>query len=109
LWIDLGLAGFVITFLTGLLLLDPAGKRLAAVVEADGGWGPAALAQAGRLLAVARADAIVIVVVVCVMVTKPSGDDGLLLGVLAAIVAAGGAYAFARTRALGGPAMPATD
>jgi uncharacterized membrane protein len=108
LWIDLGLAGFATTFVTGLAVLKPRGDRLAAQVDADGGFSPAAAAQAKRLLAVARADALAIFLVVVVMVTKPSGDDGVLLGALAAVLLAGVGYAVARTRALDAEAAPAT-
>jgi uncharacterized membrane protein len=108
LWVDLGLAGFAVTFFTGLLLLKPAGERLAERIEADGGFSPAARAQALRLLAVARVDALVLVLVVVDMVAKPSGDDVLLLIVLALLLAAGAAYAALRTRAIDAQAAPAT-
>jgi hypothetical protein len=98
LWIDLGLAGFAVTFFTGLLKLKPAGERLSAVVEADGGFSAAAMAQAGRLLAIARADVLVLCLVVADMVAKPTGDDVVLLAALAALLAAGVAYAVLRSR-----------
>ena len=100
LWIDLGLAGFASTFVTGLFLLKPRGDRLAAQIDADGGFSPAARVAAKRLLAVARADALAIGLVVVVMVTKPSGDDGALLIVLGGALLAGAVYAVRRTRAI---------
>jgi uncharacterized membrane protein len=108
LWVDLGLAGFAVTFFTGLLLLKPTGERLAALVDTDGGFSPAALAQAKRLLAIARADVLVLVLVVIDMVAKPSGDDVVLLIVLAGLLAAGAAYAVVRARALDAQVEPAT-
>jgi uncharacterized membrane protein len=109
LWIDLGLAGFAATFVTGMFLLEPAGKRLSAVVEAEGGFTPPAAAQAKRLLAIARVDALVIVLVVAVMVAKPTGEDVAFLLVLAAILLAGAVAAVRRTRAIdAGEAAPAT-
>jgi uncharacterized membrane protein len=107
LWIDLGLAGFAVTFDTGMFLLEPAGKRLAARVEADGGFSPAAATQAKRLLAIARVDALAIVLVVVTMVSKPTGDDVVLLGVMAAVLLAGAALAVRRTRALDVEEVPA--
>jgi uncharacterized membrane protein len=100
LWIDLGLAGFAATFLTGMLLLEPAGKRLSARVEAEGGFTAPVAAQAKRLLAVARVDALVIVLVVAVMVAKPTGDDVAFLLALAAILLVGAVTAVRRTRAI---------
>jgi uncharacterized membrane protein len=108
LWIDLGLAGFAATFVTGMFLLDPAGKKLAATVEAEDGFGPSSAAQAKRLLAIARVDGLAIVLVVAVMVAKPTGDDVTFLAVLAAILLAGAVYAVRRTRALEAQAEPAT-
>jgi uncharacterized membrane protein len=109
LWIDLGLAGFAATFVTGMFLLDPAGKKLAATVEAEGGFGRSAAAQAKRLLAISRVDGLAIVLVVAVMVVKPTGDDVAFLLVLAAILLAGAAYAVRRARALeAAEAAPAT-
>jgi uncharacterized membrane protein len=108
LWIDLGLAGFAATFVTGMFLLDPAGKKLTATIAAEGGFGPSAAAQAKRLLAVSRVDALAIVLVVAVMVVKPTGDDVAFLLVLAAVLLAGAFYAVHRTRAVDAEAAPAT-
>jgi hypothetical protein len=71
-WVLIGLAGFAATFGLGALVIGPRAGRLAATLAADGGaLGVAGQAQARALLAVARAELVVLVVVVAAMVLKP--------------------------------------
>lgn len=89
LWVILGLAGFASTFLTGLLIIEPVGRRIGAA--AGEGRMEEALAQGQRLLSVAKFDYTVMLVVVADMVLKPHWSD---VPVLAAFVLAIGAGAW---------------
>ena len=53
LWLVIGLAGYLSTFVTGVAVLRPRGDRIAAMVTRDGGMTPVALAETRRLLAMA--------------------------------------------------------
>jgi uncharacterized membrane protein len=89
LWVDLGLAGFALTFLTGIGVIKPESERLKAAVERHGPQSPEVARHAHRLALVSRLDAVVLFAVVAVMVSKPSADDpwtlvGLGVGMVAA-------------------------
>jgi uncharacterized membrane protein len=86
-WVLLGLAGFASTFFTGLLVIEPTGRRLGALVAE--GRTDEALAQGRRLMAVGRFDYTVMFVVVLDMVFKPGWTDFLTIALMALIVAAG--------------------
>jgi uncharacterized membrane protein len=107
LWIVIGLAGFAITFLTGLLVLKPTGDRIAAQMQRDGGMTPETLVEVRKLLVRARTDTVVLFLVIADMVLKPTGDDvGVLIG-MAVILIAGVAYVVARVRAIDEEQRPA--
>lgn len=86
LWIVLGLAGYAVSFLTGILFLEPEGKRIDAAMTAHGSDSPQAAHHLRRINIVQRVELVILFLVVAVMVLKPTGDDTgtLLLG--AAIV-----------------------
>ncbi|MGV3652242.1 MAG: DUF2269 family protein [Devosia sp.] len=87
LWVLIGLAGFVSTFLTGLLFIEPTGLRIAKALEE--GREADALAAGQRLMRIVRFDYVVMLVVMADMVLKPQfGDWDLLIG-MALIVVAG--------------------
>ena len=100
LWIVLGLLGYLATFLTGVLVMEPTSKKITQLVERDGGMSPEAMLETKKLLAKGRVDTVVLYLVVAVMVLKPTGDDVGLLVAMAVIVAAGLAWAAMRLRAL---------
>jgi uncharacterized membrane protein len=100
LWIVLGLAGFLATFLVGLFVMKPGGERILAIVERDGGFSDAAMLETRRLMTKSKVDTLVLFLVVAIMVIKPTGDDVGVLAVLAAAVVAGLAYIAAKLRAL---------
>ena len=111
LWIVLGLAGYAVSFLTGILFLEPEGKRIDAAMTAHGPGSPQAAHHVRRINVVQRMEMVILFLVVAVMALKPTGDDTgtLLLGaaiVLATLVV--GARGLS-----GGPsasdAAPATD
>jgi uncharacterized membrane protein len=86
LWVFLGLAGFVVTFLTGLLMIKPESERIAADLARDGMTTDAARAI-GRMFARMRIDYTVIALVVADMTFKPTGDDVFTLLLMAAVLA----------------------
>ena len=104
LWIVLGLAGFAITFLTGLLWLKPQSERLQAVIARDGGLSPEGSWLARRMMTFGRLDYVVLFLVVFDMVIKPSRDDVGTLIFMAAVLVAGAAYFGWRARSLEAPA-----
>jgi len=91
LWVVLGLAGLVASFLTGHFVL-----RVKAM-EAGRSMAKGDLAQAAatgrKLICVAKFDYVVLFAVVADMVLRPGWNDFLTLGVLAAVLAAA-AYFF---------------
>jgi uncharacterized membrane protein len=108
LWIILGLAGYAATFLTGVLVFEPAGKRIGAAIERDGEMTAASLNEARRVLVLSRIDYSVLFMVVATMVIKPTGSDVLVLAGMAAVIAATVALSLNKARALGGgPGTPA--
>jgi hypothetical protein len=100
LWIVLGLVGFATTFVTGLFLLKPAGDRIHAQIERDGGMTPQTLLDVKRLLVKARSDYVVLFLVVADMIIKPTGDDVVVLIVMGLFALAGVAYIMVSLRAL---------
>jgi hypothetical protein len=88
LWVILGLVGFASTFFTGLLLIEPEGKKIEQMLAA--GNTEAALAAGKRLTTIGKFDYTVMLMVIVDMVLKPGLTDFAVLGVMAvAIVAAG--------------------
>jgi hypothetical protein len=55
-WIVLGIVLFAITFLAGALFFGPESGRLGKLAEAEGPTSPAVLAKLQRVLALTRAD-----------------------------------------------------
>ncbi|HKP90773.1 MAG TPA: DUF2269 family protein [Thermoleophilaceae bacterium] len=72
LWVILGLVGWAATFVTGNFFLEPAGKKLGAVLAERGPEDPDAQAYVTRILNVARVDQVVLILVIVDMVIKPT-------------------------------------
>jgi uncharacterized membrane protein len=70
-WIVVGLVGYAITFLTGLLVLGPQAKRIAQLIETKGPAAVETQAAIRRILLIARVDEGVLLLVVADMVLKP--------------------------------------
>lgn len=87
LWVILGLAGFASTFCTGLLFIEPTGRKIAAALEQ--GRSDDALAMAKHLMQVSKFDYTVILVVVADMVLKPHWFDVATIVIFVAAIAAG--------------------
>jgi uncharacterized membrane protein len=101
LWIGIALAGYAVTFLTGVLVAKPRGERLDALIAQNGGvLGPEAREEVGRLLLIGRLDYAVLLAVVADMALKPTADDGGALAVIAAIVVGGLLLVGSRARRL---------
>jgi uncharacterized membrane protein len=83
-WIVLGIVLFAITFLAGALFFGPESGRLGKLAEAEGPTSPAVLAKLQRLLALTRADLMLLFLIIFDMTVKPSwGDGSLWIAVLA--------------------------
>jgi uncharacterized membrane protein len=70
-WIDAGLVGYAITFVTGVAVLAPLAKRIKASAEENGPTDPVTLALISRILLIARVDVALLFLVIADMVTKP--------------------------------------
>jgi uncharacterized membrane protein len=70
-WIVIGLVGYAITFLTGLLVLGPQAKRIGQLIETVGADAAETQAAVRRILLIARVDAGMLLLVVAAMVLKP--------------------------------------
>src|SRR5215467_13127531 len=70
-WIVIGLVGYAITFLTGLLFLGPQAKRIGQLIETAGAEAAETQAAIRRILLIARVDEGVLLLIVAAMVLKP--------------------------------------
>jgi uncharacterized membrane protein len=89
-WIVIALVLFAVTFLAGMLFFGPESNRISNLVAAEGADSPAAQARIQRILALTRADLVLLFLIVFDMTVKPSFDDVWLYVaiVVAAAVAA---------------------
>ena len=109
LWIVLGLIGYALSFLTGILFIEPEGKRIHAAIAAHGPESPQAGFHLARINVVARMELVILYLVVYVMALKPTGEDTGTLIVAAAVTLAALAYGVPKLRAPApGGAAPAT-
>jgi uncharacterized membrane protein len=86
LWIVLGLAGYAVSFLIGILYLEPEGKRIGAAMGA--GEHERAAFMIRRINAVSRIELTILYLVVAAMVLKPTGDDAGTLILFAGLLLA---------------------
>lgn len=85
-WVIVGLAGFASTFFTGLLLIEPQGRRIGAMLDA--GRTDEAMAAGERLMSVSKFDYAVMLVVIADMVLKPYWTDFVVIALFVVVVAA---------------------
>ena len=85
LWVLLGLAGYAVTFGTGILVLSPKAKRIAAELSRDGMTDSVAR-SIGSMFRRMRIDYTVIGLVIADMTLKPTADDVLTLVLMAAVL-----------------------
>ncbi|MHB1243278.1 MAG: DUF2269 family protein [Gaiellaceae bacterium] len=98
LWIALGLAGFAATFLLGVGLIEPEGKRLHAAMGKHGPTHPVTVRHTARIDAYSKLDLVLLFVVVFDMALKPTADDAGTLAIGAAALLAAGAYVVRQVR-----------
>jgi uncharacterized membrane protein len=77
-WIVIGIVLFAITFLAGALFFGPESGRLGKLIEAEGPGSPAVQAKLKRLLALTRADLMLLFLIIFDMSVKPSWSDASL-------------------------------
>jgi uncharacterized membrane protein len=83
-WILIGIILFVVTFVSGTGFFGPESGRLGKLIEAEGPSSPAVQAKLKRLLALTRADLMLLFLIIFDMAVKPSwGDASLWIAVLA--------------------------
>jgi uncharacterized membrane protein len=83
-WIVIGIILFAITFVAGSTFFGPESGRLGKLVAAEGPSSPAVQAKLKRLLALTRADLMLLFLIIFDMAVKPSwGDASLWVAVLA--------------------------
>lgn len=87
LWIDIGIAAFVLLFLSGLIYFAPRINRAIALFDNDGAT-DAAVAEARDAMMAARFDYTLLLLVVADMVFKPRLADWPVLLVMAILLAA---------------------
>jgi uncharacterized membrane protein len=89
-WIVIGLILFAITFLAGSLFFGPESGRLGKLAEKEGPTSPAVQAKMQRLIALSRADLMLLFLLVFDMAVKPSwGDLSLWVAIAGFAVLAG--------------------
>lgn len=70
-WVDIGLAGWALSFVTGIAVLAPRARRLVALFDTVGAAAPETQAAIRQILLISRVDVAVLVVVVADMLMKP--------------------------------------
>jgi uncharacterized membrane protein len=98
LWIVIGLAGFLVSFLTGILYFKPEGERIDELVERHGPTHPEVTRRIDMIEAVGRIELAILFVVVADMAIKPTGDDTGVIIAGIAIIAAVAAFALSTAR-----------
>jgi uncharacterized membrane protein len=93
LWILVGLGGFLFSFLVGIGLVEPEGKRIGKTIERVGPDHPEVARRIRKINVISRVELVILYLVVADMVLKPTEDDvgSLVVGALiaASAVAAG--------------------
>jgi uncharacterized membrane protein len=70
-WISIGFAGYIASFLAGVLFFGPESGRIAKLAAAEGAASPTVQARLSRLLTFTRIELVILLVVIWAMVTKP--------------------------------------
>jgi uncharacterized membrane protein len=89
-WIVIGLILFAITFLAGALFFGPESGRLGKLAETEGPTSPLVQRKLQRLLALSRADLMLLFLIIFDMATKPEwGDLSLWVAIAGFAILAG--------------------
>jgi uncharacterized membrane protein len=99
LWIIIGMAGWLVSFLIGILYFKPESEKISALAEQGEAGMSEAMTRSARMTAVDNFELTTLFVVAAAMVLKPTTDDAGVLIVMAAIL---GAVAFVNLPALRG-------
>ena len=82
-WIVIGIILFAITFLAGALFFGPESGRIGKLAATEGPTSPAVIARMQRLVALTRADLMLLFLIIFDMTVKPSwGDASLWIAVV---------------------------
>lgn len=87
-WITIGLVLFAVTFVAGAAFFGPESGRIKRLIEAEGPGSPEVQARIRRILAVSRADLMLLFLLIFDMAVKPTWDDAWLwiaIGAFAAL------------------------
>ena len=104
-WIIIGIAGWLMSFLIGVLYFKPESEKISALSEQGEAGMAEAMTRSARMTAVDNFELTTLYVVAASMVLKPTGDDPGVLIVLAVIL---GLVAFVNLPALRGSAGAAS-
>jgi uncharacterized membrane protein len=88
-WVIIGLVLFAVTFIAGAAFFGPESGRIAKLIETEGPTSPAVGARVRRILALSRADLVLLFLVAFNMVAKPNfSSASLWIAAAVAVVAA---------------------
>jgi uncharacterized membrane protein len=89
LWILIGLGGFLFSFLVGIGLIEPEGKRIGQTIARVGPEHPEVARRIRKINIISRVELVILYLVVADMVIKPTTDDAgsLVVGALIAATA----------------------
>ncbi len=92
LWIVIGLAGFAVSFLVGILYLKPTSEKISEAIAEHGPLSPEVVRRTRQILLVSRVELVILFLIVADMAIKPTADDvGVLVAGVVILVAAGAA------------------
>jgi uncharacterized membrane protein len=94
LWVDLGLAAYALSFLSGLLFIGPESGRIGKLIEERGAADPEVQRRIARIFMISRVELAILALIVFDMVAKPTRDDVGTLVVGALVLVTTGALAF---------------
>jgi protoporphyrinogen IX oxidase len=108
-WIVIGLILYAVTFLAGALFFGPEAGRIKQQIDAEGPTSAAVQARIQRVLALSRADLMLLFTLIYDMSVKPEWGDAWLWIALAGFAALAGVLVRngLKTRVAGGAAVPA--
>lgn len=89
-WITIGLILFAVTFIAGATFFGPEAGRIKKLIEAEGASSPAVQARIQRILALTRADLMLLFLVVFDMAVKPTWGEAWLWIAVAFFAVLGG-------------------
>lgn len=89
-WITIGLMLFAVTFVAGAAFFGPESGRIKKLIQAEGAGSSEVQARIRRILALSRADLMLLFLLIFDMAVKPAWDDAWLWIAVAFFAALGG-------------------